>query len=128
ESQADADELIEEFGQTGAIVRTTIAPPPNDWTPGVETKVYHAIKVAVLPVELQDAGRDIGGTVIKSSDEQILGSVTGLTITPTTADIIMIDGAFNGDVYEGGRALIIVRNNTLKPAGVPVVHDMLASS
>ncbi|MDF2797519.1 MAG: phage protein [Devosia sp.] len=128
ESQADAEELIAEFGQIGAIPRTTFEPGPNPWTPGGEVTVYHAIKVAVLPIELQDAGRDIGGTLIKSSDAQILGSVLGLTITPTTTDTILVDGAFNGDVYEGGRALTVIRCNTLAPAGTPVMHDIIASA
>lgn len=128
ESQQDADELIEEFGQVGAIPRTVMGPPPNEWTPGEGTTVYHAIKVAVLPINLQDAGKDIGGTVIKATDVQILGSVSGLLITPTTTDTILVDGAFNGDVYEGGRSLTIIRCNTLAPAGVPVMHDMLASA
>jgi len=130
ESQADADELIEEFGQVGAVPRITFGEPDpaTPWIPGEEVMVYHRINCAVLPIELQDAGRDIGGTLIKSSDVQILASVVGLSITPTTTDTILVDGAFNGEVYEGGRALTIVRCNTLAPAGVPVMHDILASA
>lgn len=127
ESQADAEELIAEFGQIGAIPRTTFVAGPNEWTPGSDVTVYHRINVSVLPIELQDAGKDIGGTLIKSSDVQILASVVGLAVVPTTSDTVLVDGAFNGDVYEGGRALTVVRCNTLAPAGIPVMHDMLAS-
>lgn len=128
ESQADAEELIAEFGQIGAVVRTTMGEPPNEWTPGAEVTVYHSINVAVLPVELQDAGKDIDGTTIKSSDVQVLASVVGLLITPATTDTLLVDGAFAGDVYEGGRALTVLRCNTLAPAGTPVMHDIIASA
>lgn len=130
ESQADADELIAEFGQIGAIPRATFGEPDpsTPWKPGGEVTIFHRINCAVLPINLQDSGKDIGGTVIKSTDEQILGSVVGLAITPTTTDTIMVDGAFNGDIYEGGRSLTIVSCKTLAPAGVPVMHDILASA
>lgn len=128
ESQQDADELIEEFGQIGALARTITGPPPNEWTPGEETTVHHPVKIAVLPIELQDAGRDIDGTLIKASDKQVLASVVGLSITPTTTDILLIDGAFVGDEYQGGKACIIVRCNTLSPAGIAVLHDMIVSA
>jgi hypothetical protein len=126
ESQADADELIAEFGQTGAIPRTTMGPPPNEWTPGEEVTVYHQVNLAVLPIELKNAGLDIDGTLIKASDKQILMSVVGLAIEPTTTDIVLVNGTFVGDEYQGGEAYTILRCITLAPAGVPVVHDLLA--
>lgn len=129
ESQADANELIAEFGQIGAIRRQErTGGVPWDPESGTLTDVDYPCTLAVLPIDMKDAGRDIGGTVIKSSDLQILGSVIGLSITPTTTDTVLVDGTFNGAVYEGGRALTIVRCNTLAPAGVPVMHDMLASA
>lgn len=123
ESQTDADDLIEEFGQIGAIARTTMGPPPNDWTPGEETTVYHAVKVAVLPINLQDAGKDIGGTLIKSSDQQALISPKGLSVEPTTTDIVLINGEFVADEYQGGEAWIAVSMKPLAPAGVTVLYD-----
>lgn len=125
ESQVDADELIEEFGQVGAIVRTTMAPPPNEWTPGVETTLYHPISVAVLPIDLQNAGKDIDGTLVKASDKQVLTSVVGLSVTPTTTDVILLDGAFVGDDYLGGTAYTVQRCNTLAPGGTRVLYDMI---
>lgn len=125
ESQADAEELIAEFGQVGAIVRTTVVPPPNEWTPGVEIAVYHPIKVAVLPIDLQDAGKDIDGTLIKSSDKQVLASVVGFNITPTTTDLLLVDGEWVDGEYLGGTAYSVQRCNTLAPAGTPVMHDMI---
>ena len=129
ESQADAEKLIAEFGQIGAIRRQErTGGVPWDPESGTMNDVDHPCTLAVLPIDLQDAGRDIGGTVIKASDVQILGSVAGLSITPTTTDTVLVDGAFNAGVYEGGRALTIIRCNTLAPAGVPVMHDILASA
>ena len=128
ESQQDAEELIDEFGQVGAIPRTTMGPPPDDWTPGVEVTVWHPLKVAVLPIELQDAGKDIGGTVIKASDKQLLASVVGLAITPTTTDVIVLGGEFVDGEYVGGETYTVLRCNTLAPAGTPVMHDMVVSA
>ena len=123
ESQADADELIEEFGQIGAIPRTLMGPPPNEWTPGEETTTYHPIKVAVLPIN----ERDVDGTLIKAGDQQALISPKGLTIEPTTTDIVLINGAFVGAEYQGGEAWIISSLKTLAPAGVTVLYDAVVT-
>lgn len=125
ESQADAEELIAEFGQIGCIPRTTQTPGAEPWDPPTETTVQHPITIAVLPIELQDAGKDIDGTLIKASDKQVLASVIGLTITPTTTDTLLIDGEFVDGEYQGGTSYTILRNNTLAPAGTPVMHDMI---
>lgn len=54
----------------------------------------------MLPVDLKDASRDIDGTLIKASDKQVLGSPVGLSIAPTTTDVILLDGAFVGEEYQ----------------------------
>lgn len=119
ESQQDADELIQEFGQTGAIRRTVITPPPNDWTPGEEVTTYHAIKVAILPMD----ERRIDGTMILTGDRQALISPVGLSITPAVGDILMFGGSFSGAVYSGGEAWSVSKMDTLAPAGVIVLFD-----
>lgn len=127
ESLDDADELIEEFGQVGAIPRSTSTPGPNPWDPPSEVTVFHAVKVAPLPINLQDAGKDIGGTVIKSSDQQVLMSPKGLAIVPTTTDILLLDGSFVGDEYVGGVAWTLISAKPLTPAGIVVLYDGLAT-
>lgn len=71
----------------------------------------------MLPFNLHDAGKDIGGTLVKASDKRILVSVEGLTITPTTTDhVVTADGVYT-----------IVKNSTLAPAGIPIIHDIVGS-
>ena len=128
ESQADADELLREFGQVGAIRRFTNVPGPNPWDPPIDTTVDYPVTLAVLPIDLKDTGRDIDGTLIKSTDLQILASVVGLPFAPSTTDILLINGAMVDGGYVGGSAYIVLRNNTLAPAGVPVLHDMIVTA
>lgn len=128
ESQADADELLQEFGQVGAIRRFTSVPGPDPWDPPVDTTVDYPVTLAVLPIDLKETGRDIDGTLIKASDLQILASVLGLPFAPTSTDIVLINGAMVDGAYEGGAAYIVLRNNTLAPAGVPVLHDMIVTA
>lgn len=123
ESEQDADEIIEEFGQVGAIQRTVIKPPPNDWTPGEEVTTYYAIKVVPLPIE----EKNIDGTLIKAGDQQALISPKGLTITPEVSDILLINGAFEGGVYTGGQAWMISLLKPLGPAGLVVLYDTVVS-
>ncbi len=121
ESQADANELIAEFGQTGAIPRTVTTPPPNDWTPGTETTTYHAVTLAVLPID----EKRIDGTLILSGDKQVLISAQGLSIDIVAGDIVMFNGSFSGDVYTG-EEWTIKDPGRLDPAGVTVVYDAVA--
>lgn len=121
ESKADAAELIEEFGQTGAIPRTVITPPPNDWTPGTETTTYHAATMAVLPID----EKRIDGTMILSGDKQVLIALDGLAITPAVGDVVMFNGSLSAGVYTG-EAWTIQKLDTLAPAGVVVMYDAVA--
>lgn len=122
ESQQDADELIEEFGQVGAIRRTTIV-REHEWEEGVETTIFHSVKVAVLPIE----EKNIDGTLIKAGDQQALISPVGLTVTPEVGDIVLVNGAFIGSVYQGGEAWTVSMLKTLAPAGVTVLYDAVVS-
>jgi hypothetical protein len=114
----DADELLQEFGQTGAIRRVVTLPGPNEWTPGETIATDHQVTVALLPVDLQDVGRDVGGTLIKSTDLRALVSPLGLAIEPTTTDAMLV----------GDHAYTVVRCNQLAPAGVVVLYDMIVSA
>lgn len=127
ESQQDADELLQEFGQIGAIRRTVSVPGPDPFTPGSEVDLDTPITVAVLPIDLQSVGRDIEGTLIKASDKQLLISAKGLSIEPVTTDLVLVDGAFVGEEYQGGTGYTLVRSNPLAPAGVVVMHDAIGT-
>lgn len=118
ESQQDAEELLAEFGHTGAIPRTVIAPPPNNWTPGEETTTYHPITVFVWPV---DESR-VDGTTILAGDWQALISTDGLTITPEIADIVMAEGAFVEDEYVG-QSWVIAHIKPYGQGGVRVMYE-----
>lgn len=117
--QATANRLIGRYGQTGAIPRTVITPPPNDWTPGTETTTYHAVTLAVLPID----EKRIDGTLILSGDKQVLIALDGLAITPAVGDVVMFNGSFSAGVYTGGEAWTIAKLDTLAPAGVTVLFD-----
>ncbi|KAA0970307.1 hypothetical protein FPY71_07220 [Aureimonas fodinaquatilis] len=112
QSQQDADELIREFGQVGAI---RVLEERSDWDDFPASVTDHACSLVVLPIDLQSTGYDVAGTLIKSGDVQILVSVVGLTVTPSTVNsVVTANGVFN-----------IVRVNTLSPSGMPVLHDIV---
>lgn len=121
ESQADAAELIEEFGQTGAIRRTVVTPPVNNWEEGVETTTFHPVTVVTLPI----SEKRIDGTLILSGDKQVLIALDGLTITPAVGDVVMFNGSFSAGVYTG-EAWTIQKLDTLAPAGAVVMYDAVA--
>ncbi|GEM_PF-442266 len=121
ESQEDARELIEEFGQIGAIPRTVVTPPANPWEEGTETTVYHAVTMAVLPMD----EKRVDGTLILTGDRQVLIALDGLTIVPAVGDVVMFDGAFSAGVY-AGEEWTIAKLDTLAPAGLTVLHDAVA--
>jgi len=119
ESQADAAELIEEFGQTGAIRRTVIVPPANPWEEAEEVITDYPVTLAILPMD----ERRIDGSLILTGDRQALMSLQGLSITPAVGDVLIFNGAFSGDSYVGGEAWTIRKLDTLAPAGVTVMYD-----
>lgn len=119
ESQADADELLTEFGQTGAIRRTVIVPPTNPWDEAQEVITDYPVTLAILPMD----ERRVDGTLILTGDRQALMAMQGLSITPSVGDVLIFNGAFSGDSYVGGEAWAIRRLDTLAPAGVTVLFD-----
>jgi hypothetical protein len=127
EAAQDATELLEEFGQVGAIRRTVSLPGPNEWTPGTTIETDYPIQVVVLPIDLQNVGRDLEGTLIKSTDKQLLIAAKDMLIIPTTTDIVLANGAFDGAEYKGGDAWIVSSVKTLAPAGKVVLYDAVAT-
>lgn len=119
ESQQDADELIEEFGQVGAIRRTVIVPPANPWEEAEEVITDYPVTLAILPMD----EKRIDGSMILTGDRQAIMSRLGLSITPVAGDVMIFNGAFSGESYVGGEAWTIRRIDSLAPAGVVVLYD-----
>ncbi|WP_457814145.1 hypothetical protein U8C43_23800 [Sinorhizobium meliloti] len=86
EMQATAHELIEEFGQAGAVKRITPPDPVYGGDPAVTS--YPA---TLVPMAYE--ARYIDGTVIQTGDMQIYISSVGLAIEPTVGDVVTANGA-----------------------------------
>ncbi|UFX09051.1 hypothetical protein [Sinorhizobium meliloti] len=83
--QATAHELIEEFGQTGAVKRVT---PPDPVYGGDPVPVEYTAKLVPMTYDQ----RYIDGTTITTADRQIYISSVGLAIVPTVGDVIAAGG------------------------------------
>ncbi|MDX0113383.1 hypothetical protein GOC88_16800 [Sinorhizobium medicae] len=105
--QATAHELIEEFGQAGAVKRVTPPDPVYGGEPVVTS--YPATLVPMA----YDA-RYIDGTVIQTGDMQIYISSVGLAIEPTVGDVVTANGVdyaiINGDPnkYDGITPVVFI--------------------
>lgn len=109
ESKADADELIEEFGQSGYIRRTPTTGTAYNPTQG--TPVDHACTFVVTDYTT----REIDGTRVLSTDKKVLLAKGALTIEPLTSDRLL-DPAVPG--YK------IVDVAPLSPAGTVVMYQL----
>ncbi len=107
DARSTAVELIAEFGQTGALRRTTSDADPFNPT---QTTADHACTFAVLDY----AKRDIDGTLIKQTDQMVYLSTSGLAIAPETTDRLIV----------GGSSLTIVSVKPLSPAGTVVLWEL----
>lgn len=110
ESRADADELIEEFGQSVSLRRASSTGPAHD--PTVTTADY-----ATLAAILDYNSRQIDGESILVTDRRALvaaGPLTALGITSIAPpDSLVV----------GGVAVPVVRVMPLSPAGTVVMYD-----
>ena len=106
-----ADELVAEFGQTGAVRRTPQTGTgynPTDGTPVNHTAVFAVIDYS---------SRDIDGTRVLATDKRVIMGVGALTITPATTDLLVEAG---GGVYK------IVNVSPINPAGTVVAYEIQA--
>jgi hypothetical protein len=106
-----AQRLIAKFGVTGAI-RRSVTTGGDSWNPGSGTTVitdYPAIMVVT-----NYAQADINGTVIQNTDRKVLVSTSGLTIVPTTGDVLVVDG----------QTLSVIGVNPLKPGGTLLLYEI----
>lgn len=108
-TQILANRLIDKFGGTLYIRRTTTTDAPIDpWNVGTtETITDHEVFGALLNYRNQD----IDGTKIQQQDKQALVSAKGLSIEPTTNDLVIVkdDAGVVIDSYQ------IVMPNPLRP-------------
>jgi hypothetical protein len=105
--RATAERLIDRFGQTGALRRMV---SDNDPFNPTLTPVDYACTFAVLDY----SKRDIDGTLIRQTDQQIYLSTRGLTVVPDVTDKIVV----------GGVVLTIINIKPLSPAGTVVYYEL----
>ena len=98
-----ASDLIAEFGQTGALRRTTSDADPFNPT---QTTTDYPCTFAIL----EYAKSLVDGTLIKQPDQMVYLSTSGLSVSPETTDRLVVAGA----------ALTIVNVKPLSPAGTVV--------
>jgi nucleoside-diphosphate-sugar epimerase len=108
-SRATAERLLARFGQVGAIERVTPGGGPAH-NPGPSTTTSYPATLVAL--DYSDRERD--GTLIQTGDRKVLISTAGLSITPTSADRIVIQGS----------RFEIVNLNPLDPAGTVVMWQV----
>lgn len=112
-AKALADRQMTAKGQLGAIRRSdTVGATPWDAAGGLAVATDHPAKMAVFPVNQ----RDIDGTFIKAGDWRVLVATDGLTIEPTTTDMVVCT--------EG--VLTIVDPGKFAPAGTVTHYSMVA--
>lgn len=109
EMRGVAEEMIAEFGQTGAIRRTTLSGPSYD---PVETDLDHPCTLVDLDVE----ERSIDGALVLRGDRTVYLSTEGLSIEPLRTDQVVI----------GGNPHTIVDVKPLQPAGLIVFWELQA--
>lgn len=108
-SQATANRLIERFGKTGAIRRETASGDAHN--PTLTTTDYDAI---ICAPGYNITNRD--ASLIQAGDRVGLIAMSGLSITPTMADKIVIEGT----------AYSFVDLQPLRPAGTTVLFEFHA--
>ena len=128
ESQADADELLEEFGRTIHIRREAPGEPNPEtpWVPVVPVATRYSALAVVLPasqgtIEAFD-NRMEGGSLLEERLRYVLMSarmtrvseVGATSIEPKSTDIVEFDG----------HSWRVLGCTPLAPAGVPVIYPM----
>lgn len=106
-TRATAERLIARFGQMGALRRMV---SDNDPFNPVITETDYPCTFAVLDY----AKRDIDGTLIKQTDQQIYLSTKGLIVSPDVTDKIIV----------GGVPFTIINIKPLSPAGTVVYYEL----
>lgn len=115
ESRFDADELIEEFGQTVSIRRTTNS--GTEWEPTQATTDYPTFgaRVAFTWKQLK------AGNVLATDQRWMIaaGPLVALGVEPAVADVLVVGGVVVGT---------IAPLDPLNPGGVAVFFDCRVSA
>lgn len=104
---AVASRIIKRFGQAGTLRQIVNMGDP--WAP-VQVETDHAVVVALSEYDNELRG----GTLIGTSDLRALVSVDGHSVTPTTADKLIVDGV----------EYVIKRVSPAAPDGTPRFHEL----
>jgi hypothetical protein len=102
-----AQALIDRFGQTGALRRQV---SDNDPFNPVITETDYPCTLAVL----QYAKKDIDGTLIRQTDQQVYLSTQGLTVSPEVTDKVVV----------GGSPMTIINVAPIAPSGAVVYYEL----
>jgi hypothetical protein len=106
-TRATAERLIARFGQTGALRR--MVSNGDVFNPELVATDY-ACTFAVLDY----AKRDIDGTLIRQTDQQIYLSTQGLTVVPDVTDKVVV----------GGSPMTIINVAPIAPSGAAVYYEL----
>ncbi|TRB03470.1 hypothetical protein EXN61_21650 [Agrobacterium tumefaciens] len=106
-----AEEMLAEFGMTGAIRRTVTSGP--DYDPDI-TETDYACTLVILEIDISK----IDGTLIQQGDRMVYVSTKGLTIEVTVSDKLVI----------AGKEHVIKQCRPLSPAGLTVYYELIIAS
>lgn len=107
-----ADELIAEFGQAGAIRKTTAGSGGDPWNPASHTGGSVGDTPCTLVVLDYDAS-ERNGSLIEQGDRRVLIAAGGLAVVPVAGDEVVIAGA----------AHPIKELSPLNPGGTVVMYE-----
>jgi hypothetical protein len=110
EAVEDANELIDEFGQSALLLRPTFTGPTNNPVPGPPEE--HPCTLVVTDYRNQE----IDGTRVQATDRKVLVARKGLAVEPLTSDKLQI----------GGQPYSIQNVTPLSPGGTVVMWTIQA--
>lgn len=103
-----ADEMIQEFGATGSIIRITPGNGPS-YNPGNPTETPHPARLVITAFK----ANEVDGTRIRATDKKAIVSAVGLAVAPRVDDALL-----DAD----GERLKIVEVMPLRPAQTTVIY------
>lgn len=104
-----ANRLIAAKGATGTLTRST----PGDYNPATGSAGVTVTTASCNAVVFPYGDKFIDGTLIKTGDQQVY-MAPNVSIEPAPGDSL----TWGGKVYQ------VIQVKTLRPAGVPVLHEL----
>lgn len=108
-TRATAEKMLTKFGGVAAIRVETPGNGPA-YAPGTPTTEDYACTIVITDYTANERM----GTAIEANDKKVLVSTSGLAITPTVSDKLVV----------ASKAYPIVNIKSLSPAGVVVMWEM----